>query len=150
MALLSTDEIAKCMRQFPGNFLGVFPMNRLPKTVIRIYPFCFIVNTDHHGFPGKHWIAIYGTRTHLDVFDPLSGQLPSLLTRWIFKRYGNNWKTNKSAYQFALSTLCGAYCIWYLLHRFHATSMDHVLIRLFPGSPLINDAIIHDYFRKTC
>ena len=150
MALLSDAEIAKCMRQFPGNFLGVFPMNRLPQNVIRMYPFCFIVNTDHYGFPGKHWIAVYCTRTHADVFDPLAGQLPTLLTRWVFRRYGSNWTTNKSAYQFVLSTLCGAYCIWYLFKRFYVHSMDHVVIELFPGSPQFNDSIIRDFFKMTC
>ena len=138
------------MSNYPGTFLGVFPLNRLPSGILRYYPYAMIVNTDINNLPGKHWLAIYATRTHLEVFDPLALELPGYLKRWILNRYGSRWTTNQIAYQHMFSDLCGAYCIWYLMKRHRALSMDQVLIELFPGSPDYNDAIISHYFQYYC
>ena len=151
MSLLSTRDISKCIKErYPGNFLAVFPLNHLPDGIIRHFPYAMIVNMDINNLPGKHWLAIYGTHTHVEVFDPLAMELPGYLKRWILRRYGSRWSTNQMAYQHVLSDLCGAYCIWYLLERYKTGHMDQVLIGLFPGAPNFNDSLISQYFKYYC
>ena len=42
--------------KYVPNFAGVFPLDRLPKSLRA--PANFIVNTHTHNLPGEHWIAV--------------------------------------------------------------------------------------------
>lgn len=151
MALLTTNDITSCLRRhFKGAFLGVVPLNRLPRHVIRDFPFGFVVNTDLHGLPGRHWLAVYGTRRRVEIFDPLSTPLPSILVRWILKRFTQRWETNSRPYQGPTTTLCGAYCIWYLLTRSRRVSMQATLYPLSPVKLSANDAYVLHFYNTTC
>jgi len=55
-------------------FIGVFPSDRLPKTILK-YAALIIANTDTSDQPGTHWIAFYfDSRRSAEFFD--SGQYP--------------------------------------------------------------------------
>lgn len=115
--MLSTKQLLRLACDLPG-FLGVYALDRLP---VRIpYPTCFIVNTDREAYPGQHWLAVYldeGRRG--EVFDSLAryDHLPTVLQRWMNLK--SRWWTfnRRFAVQPWSSTLCGMYCLLYLVLR---------------------------------
>ena len=84
-----SNELVKAAKQLKlENFIGVFPLNRLP-TSLKPYakPLCFIVNTDTMNLPGQHWIAVSYSKCGIAyAFDPLGMFYPHILTSYLTKR----------------------------------------------------------------
>lgn len=77
---------------------------------------CLIVNTDVSALPGTHWIAVYVNQRKGEVFDSYGRPPPFRLQKWL-NNSGVRWTFNKRLVQGPLSTLCGAYCIFFLGKR---------------------------------
>jgi len=102
---LSTEQLnnsCKC-----SNFLGVFPLNRLP--VINNANEMFVVNTDTDNLPEQHWIAVKGNR----IFDRIGYYYPTMLVKHMYKYY-DNLDINYDAFQNPMEQSCGYYCIYFL------------------------------------
>ena len=66
MSNLSDYQIRQVIRKYAlghskDAFLGVFPMDTLPRQVPH-YPACMVVNTQSHNLPGEHWISVFITK----------------------------------------------------------------------------------------
>jgi hypothetical protein len=129
-------------------YLGVYPIDQARK-LPKIYPSCFIINTDPSTKPGKHWIGIIRfNKTTGYYFDSAglspetrSGMLPILRTcsAWIFNR-----KTLQSLF----TTTCGQYCCFFLLHAARGYTMDAITYLLDGRSPSENDIFIFTYIQQ--
>jgi len=126
--------------------LSVFPANCIPSiqdAQKRAYDVCFIVNTDPHDQPGKHWLAFYydSKKRVLEYFDSFGFPLKhhSVVNSNLVGRnlkivavnvHGNMQSPNSSA--------CGYYCILYLHYRMRfdsSRSSISKLIKLANSTP---------------
>ena len=132
------------------HFLGCFAQDTVSKLHFRSKPCFFLVNTDSTGSPGSHWLAIGLFPTKIEVFDPLGfqifnwSQIPCSLLKFIHTHSANRKLLLSDKVQSNSSTLCGFYCLFYVLNRpfmsfseisscfFHNTSKnDKLLSTLF-------------------
>ena len=111
-----TEELIQGAKRLKlENFIGVFPLNRLPPS-LSIYPkpLCFIVNTDTGNLPGRHWIAVsYANGGIVRAFDPLGVFYPDLLSNYLAKR-GRHVIFNRTTYQDPSRQTCGQHCLLWL------------------------------------
>ncbi len=113
---MHTREIIKWGKKYIPNFIGVFPVNKLPTHLIS--PSSFIVNTDTHNLPGKHWLAVsYNKNKKIYVFDPFGLFYPYLLRHYLHKlpHRGTIYYNNNVMLQNIDETNCGWYCLAWLM-----------------------------------
>ena len=138
--LMRADSFGK--RQFRG----VFAADRLPKRV-STYPSAYIVNTDPASKPGTHWVAFYfPNKDHGEFFDSY-GQTPGFYHRGFENFLNKNsyrWTYNHTTLQSLNSSVCGQYCLWYLLHRCRGISISRTLY-YFRKSKEWNDRMVEHF-----
>ena len=113
------------------SFLGVFSRDRIPSPAyIKAHtPCCYVANSDQVGSPGKHWIAFYHSDPNsLDFFDSY-GNDPKYFGFLLTDSFRIHHNTRKI--QSDLSIICGAYCIFFLLHRNRGQSLETICRNLF-------------------
>ena len=118
-------------------FRGVFPINRLPSIRDGIY----VINTAPDGHPGLHWTALYVKGDTIEYFDSYGGDPASLLRRWGKKK---RWVSNPIPLQSPLTSVCGQYCLYYLLHRARGIDMTTLLMD-FGNNVDDNDKVVYDF-----
>ena len=106
-------------------YLGVFAIDQIPITLTH-YPCAYVANTDPISKPGQHWTAFYHlSPTELEFFDSYGSPpheyefpVPPNLTSLLYNSY---------PLQSPHSTVCGQYCIFYLIQRsLHVPFVDIV------------------------
>ena len=119
---LSCQQIISLLNCSP-HFLGCFAEDQVSFISIRSFPVFFIVNVESSNSPGSHWIAIFLTKTTIEVFDPLGFQF-HLWTRVPCKllSFINLYATNRkllisNQIQSSFSVFCGFYCLFFVLSR---------------------------------
>ena len=145
MSNLSNIEISRIIRKYNPNpdkdvFLGVFPIDSLPERVPH-YPSCMVINTQSHNLPGEHWISIFITKDKRgEVFDSLGLPLSNFLIRWL-NRFTKSWRYNRKTYQRLSSDKCGAFVIYFLLHRLEKKTPT------FSDSLAANDQLVNMFYQ---
>ena len=94
---LSSTKLRQLLRGRHGShFLGIYPIDRLPKTLPHRNRkgSCFIVNTDPSHLPGTHWLAVYVGCNLGEVFDSYGRPPPLRLQQWLAK-HCRSWVYNK-------------------------------------------------------
>jgi hypothetical protein len=124
--VLTTRDI-EIWLQLEPNFLGVFPLNKLPSIGVPAIPneIKLVINTDTDNLPGTHWIAVWrkeGTG-ECEVFDSFGFIPPANVQLWCNKN-SSRWICNNKCVQDPTSTLCGIYCCMYLTFRHKFNSLD--------------------------
>ena len=104
--------------------------------VVSTYPSAFVCNTQNSDQPGEHWVAMYVDEIG-DYFDP-NGQKPqqSEFTNFI-NEHCSQWSPNDRLLQSPISTVCGQYCVAFLIFRCRNISM-HAFARLFTSDLIAN------------
>lgn len=149
---MNTSEISRALS---GNsktkqiFLGVFPSDRLP--IKPQLPCALVCNTDPSNAPGQHWIAMYiDTFGNGEFFDSY-GQPPGIKSFQEFLE--NNSKLgyccNSEQLQGELTSVCGQYCIFYLVYRLSGFRLDDIRCR-FPKDRFTSDCYVVEWVRKHC
>lgn len=128
---------------------GVYAANRLPLRVN--YPCMVIVNTDVDGQPGTHWCAIYIDRNGVGSYFDSFGRLPQYYNHHhlsFMLRNTRIWTYNTVNVQDLFSSVCGHYCLTYLLFRYYGYTC-HEFIRMFNKNNLLeNDKLVKSLFSK--
>ena len=107
------------------SFNGVFACDRLPQKIR--FPCSLVANTDPHGRPGRHWIAIhYEKNGNAECFDSY-GLPPMGRIKEFFESHGRNHKYNQVTLQGPRSKVCGHYCIAYLTRRCQGESFKDIV-----------------------
>ena len=145
---LTNIDITKYLNCSP-HFLGCFMDDEIQN--LKLSPGCLlIVNLDVSNQRGSHWIALGIFANKIEVFDPLGFQLFSWPTLPIgLLSFLHPISQHKTVHvipriQSNTSTLCGLYCVFYVLLRpkfpvsvitnyfsSHLSSNDSKLIRFF-------------------
>ena len=133
-----------------SNFIGVYAEDELDSITITSFPSFLICNTDTLSLPGSHWIAIGVFRDTVEIFDPggfrlfLLPRIPCHLLTFIHKLSVTRTIRIANRIQSDLSTLCGFYCMFYVLAR---NSLSFKKIQSFFSSRLArNDSILKSLF----
>ena len=135
MTSFTTDEnelIDYLSRKLPGEFRGIYSSNELMSSPRALGwpvqpPHALIINTDSNNLPGKHWIAIYLTRSGQgEVMDSYGLLPPTSVQRWL-NEHTQHWINNPYLIQPPESDSCGQFCAYYLIRRSQSDSMYSVL-----------------------
>lgn len=137
---MNTVELMKAMntnKSTKKTFKGVFPADKLPRKVKR--PAMIISNTDDSTKPGTHWVGFYfPIKGNIEYFDSI-GELPLSLHHLKFlQKNGQNFIHNNKRLQGYFSSVCGNYCVMYLLHRAKKKSYKS-FIKQFSNNLVNND-----------
>ncbi|RLA25926.1 MAG: hypothetical protein DRR11_20385, partial [Gammaproteobacteria bacterium] len=99
--------------------------------------------------PGSHWVAIFidknGTADYFDSY----GLPPTTVTpisRYFQGFRKQNWSSQNI--QAPFSSVCGHYCIYFILHRWKNIPFDHILKTFSPDCEE-NDEAITDWINET-
>ncbi len=147
--MLTTNELLVLgHRLLPDTFRGVYPRDLLPTNIplkSREAPVCLIYNTDSSNLAGVHWACLICYPNGVgEVFDSF-GQTPQpIVTRWMTRHCSKGWTYNQKRVQGLLSTLCGAYCLYYLYFRLQTNCQT--IDKLFPLNN--NDVLINIFKDK--
>jgi hypothetical protein len=154
---MNTIELDKILGTMPG-FLGVLPFNHLVKPVhLKRNYYFLIVNTDPCFRSGQHWIAIFLYNTwsggvwtwRADYFDSLGNppkqkSMLDFLQSWC----GENWTFNSTALQSKNSSVCGCYCVYFILKRLHNYPMKEIVSRLLSFPSERRDTVVYEFCKS--
>lgn len=144
------DSLERVLRADPHAskfFVGVFAADTLPHPLPR-KPALLIANTDPRYRPGQHWVAIYvDAKGRGEYFD--SYGLPPFVTwhRLFMRKACKSWKYNHVDLQALNSTVCGQYCVVYLLFKAHGYTLSNFLAR-FTQNCDKNDVFVDQLFQR--
>ena len=123
---LTTDELMFLLNG-RDNFFGCYAEDQLSNITITGFPAYLIVNLDSSNLPGSHWITIRISRRTVEVFDPAGfeifnwSRIPCTLLEFLHRQTVSRKIILSPSLQPQKSTLCGYYCIFYILLRAHYT-----------------------------
>ena len=121
---MDTLQLIKLLKSDPATaavFGGVLARDKLPLLTANK---CYICNTDISSKPGKHWIAIYIENNKGEYFD--SYGLPPLKEFELFlSNNTSKWEFNDKQLQSFDSSVCGEYCVVYLMLRCRGVSLKN-------------------------
>lgn len=127
------------------NFLDVFASDTLPLK-IRKFPVSLIVNLDKQSQKGSHWVAIFidGARTgyYFDSYG-LPPFLPSI--RRFLSYNCRKWTYGRRQLQSIDSSVCGQYCVLYLIHR-NKKKSTKAFLKAFTRNSNLNDYKVSERF----
>ena len=126
-------------------FKGVFPADELAKETVNQFPSGYIANTDPSHKPGEHWVAFYFDKRGKGEFFCSYGKPPETYNfqAWI-ERNATSWTYQKTRLQGDLSSVCGQYCLFFLLHRLRDISISG----FFSRDKDLNDSWVNDFINK--
>ena len=138
-------NIMKTDRLGQNYFCGVFASDELKKHKVTKYPSGYIVNTDPSHKSGSHWVAFYFDENKKGHFFCSYGNPPNdyKFDKWLSSN-SKTWSFNEQKCQSNWSTVCGQYCVFYLLHSFRNISIDGI----FTPNYDMNDSWVDDFIRK--
>lgn len=112
---MRTREVLHLGDAYVPNFVGVFPLNKLPQALRP--PANFVLNTHTHNLPGEHWLAVsYQKGGIVLAFDPFGHYYPGMLKVYLSNlRRSTSVKYSKVQYQEIHEKTCGLYCIAWLI-----------------------------------
>ena len=146
---LTTDSISRLLSG-SRNFIGVYAEDELKNLVITSFPSFLICNIDLSSQPGSHWIALGIFRNTIEIFDSsgfkifLWSRVPCHLLNFIHKLSLTRQILVSKRLQSKKSTLCGFYCIFYILAR-NCITLNQ-LQSFFSAKLVRNDLVIKHLF----
>ena len=141
--IFSTGKITK------NQFHGVFASDELPKTV-QDYPSAYVANVDPSDQPGSHWIAFYFDKNKEGEFWDSYGQHPENYVKTFINFLqinSTNWSMNHKMLQSLDSSVCGEFCVFYLVHRCRGISLNTV-VNHFSNKKRLNDSIVYEFVNR--
>ena len=143
---MNSIQIYKILHSKIGeSFCGVFPSDKLPKK-IDTYPACFVMNTDPANKPGVHWVAVYvDSDKNGEYFD--SYGRPSEISEKLLRKYSKYWQCNTKRLQGMFSSVCGQYCIYFLLQRHYGEPMAEIVAK-FTENHEENDFLVTEWVNE--
>lgn len=143
---MNTDQIEYALHaRCRGQFLGVFPRNRLPKYLPHRRPLLIVANTGKASSAGIHWVALYIDHKG-EYFDSL-GQPPqdNIFVRYL-DHFCTSWTYNNQQLQSMISYWCGQYVVLYGLYRCQGYSMRDIVRMFAKNDTHYNDVLVHAMF----
>jgi len=76
--------------------------------------------------PGSHWVAFFVDHSNRAEYFDAYGEEPKLRSFRSFLEKAASWRHNQVKIQGGVSTACGQFCLFYLLHRARGVSMARI------------------------
>ena len=150
MNTLQLKDVMKRDRLGKESFLGVFPMDLLPKQEVLQRPFSLIVNTAPSSHKGQHWLAVYvDDEGQGEMFDSY-GHSASFYDRRLEHFLQRNCMFhvyNSRQVQSFTSDVCGQFCLFFLLHRCRGIPADSI-VNTFSKRTHQNDELVDHFIQK--
>lgn len=143
-AILNNDTYVR-----QSNFLGVFALDLIPFQAVKS-PCCFIANNKKSNNSGEHWVAVFKTEDNVGVYFDSMGYSPYTLPEIAdVLEPCDKVIWNEQQLQSHFSTVCGDYCIFFLIHMAKNYSLE-IIVNLLndAGDVFSNDALIYSYIRE--
>ena len=133
-------------------FYGTVPCDRLPRTLPQEGPTAYIVNTDPHDEPGRHWIAIWTEGNVSEIMDSYGLSLEVYgttdpIVEWL-NRHSKYQLHNRQSLQSLFSQSCGDYALMYLIDRAEGRSMQQFLNRFKKNDYVNNDRKVGQMMKR--
>ena len=145
---LTLHQVMKHDQHAAPHFQGVFAADTLPTHIYK-KPAYYIINTDPIRKSGRHWTAMsidcHGRGEFFDSYG-MSPYTPE--HRRFLDRHCKSWKYNHVDLQALDSTVCGQYCVLYLLHKSHGYSLTDFVNMYFSNDCNKNDKIVNEMFHR--
>lgn len=144
MNTMELEEYLKEMKH-PGFYVGVHAANRLPFSCK--IPCAIIANTEPDSSNGLHWTALFISRNGYGEYFDSFGRPPTGYHQKFIKEKTRVWTYNKNTLQNVLSSVCGQYCLMYLLFKMNGFTLAG-FVHFLSNNTLHNDAIITHLFKS--
>ena len=135
-ASLKTNEITK------DCFFNVYPIDKLPaKNTVKYNEkgeSFLVINLDPSYKGGSHWIALCISPSEYcadEYFDSYGRKPPKIIKNYLDGNYINQKKQLQSHF----STVCGQWCIFYILKRCEGLSLLDITSLFSKSNPQQND-----------
>ena len=149
---LQLDYLAGTHPKLAQVFYGTVPCDRLPRTIPQEGPTAYIVNTDPHDEPGRHWIAIWTEGNVSEIMDSYGLSLEVYgttdpIVEWL-NRHFKYQLHNRQSLQSLFSQSCGDYALMYLIDRAEGRSMQQFLNRFKKKDYVNNDRKVGQMMKR--
>ena len=143
---MNTQQISSALKNIK-EFLGVYPSDKLPKSIQP--PVGLIANTDPQSKPGKHWVAFFIDHDRNGEYFDSYGQQPVVKSFQTFlNKNTSEFLCNNQRIQGPLSSVCGQYCIFYIIHRVKDIAMQKI-VNVFDSQDLVdNDNTVTEFINE--
>ena len=143
-------ELAKSEETLGPLLAGVFAADTLPETPWRSTARGYIVNTDPHTKPGRHWVALWTDKGACQLMDsyglPLAAHDTPHIQTWLRKHW-TIVEANTQSLQALNSATCGHYALRFLVDRSQGKTMRQFL-ELFDNYDYVyNDTLIASWMK---
>ena len=144
---MNSSQIDRALKdKCRGQFLGVYSVNNLPKTLPTRRPLMLVCNTHPDYRPGEHWIAMYIDDDDGYYFDSF-GQKPKREFELFMNKHCTFWNCSDRQLQSLVSYFCGQYCVFYCMYR--SIGLDsNAIYGLFTNDTGLNDWLVHNFVCK--
>ena len=147
---MDTGQIRAVLSRALGeSFAGVYPRDLIPSQ-LKPYEKAIVVNTDPHDRPGKHWVCLYVNSPFVEYFDsygmpPLHREIVRFMAEHATREMSNPYR-----YQDWNTSVCGQYCVYYLLQRHKRKKTVREWLLPFPETtPAHRDRYVARWFDQT-
>ena len=119
----TTAEFINSSLNCSPNFLGCKAEDQLKNLQITSFPCFLIVNIDSSGMKGSHWIALGLFSSKIEIFDSLGfdifnwSRVPHNLLEFLHRQSRSKRVVVSPRIQSNDSSMCGFYCIYYVIRR---------------------------------
>ena len=142
------DYVLKHHSSTKPYYKGTYASDQLPREISTVKQ-CYVVNTDPSNKTGSHWVAFYFEGGKGEFFDSY-GNEPSFYSSTFttfLQRNSLSWVYNTKRVQGAVSTVCGQYCIYYIMKRCRDQGLSRIM-SVFGNDYRQNDQKINDWFNQ--
>ena len=143
---MNTTDILQVLQDVK-DFGGVRPSDMLQNCEVNKF---YIVNTDPSTKPGQHWVAVYLKRGCCEFFDSL-GQAPAQYSKnfndLLFIHGPSYMYTNYRLQNYG-SSVCGQYCIFYIMMRSQGYSLYNIVNFFNTHSLKFNDSVVLHFYQN--
>ena len=140
---MNTQEIRAILANDPfvgPVFQGVYAIDQLSALQLGAY----VVNTSASNKNTGHWVAMWVTPYAVEYFDSYGRDPPEKIKR---KCRTKQWICNGRFLQSPLSSVCGQYCIYYLLHRARGDGLEKI-VKEFDHDVDENDMLVYEFIKE--
>ena len=148
---ISTNFLNESLKN-TANYLGCYAENQLNDLRITSFPCYLIVNIDSSDMVGSHWVALGLFRENIEIFDSLGfdmfnwTRIPCNLFNFLHRQSRNKRVIISPRIQNDESSMCGFYCIYYIISRAFNTFTS--LTNYFDLNDLtLNDSKLIQFFK---
>ena len=132
-----------CDLTMKHSICGVYAADEIPQTLQASHG--FIANTDPKQKQGQHWIAFLYDNGVLECFDSY-GKSPDQYSA-SFKHFMSKYsrlKVNTKRLQSSNTTVCGQYCLFFLMCRTRGLPMEQI-INMIEQNYYLNDQFVYNF-----